>query len=368
MGRYLAIYLGVPCVLALLYVAIYLGWRDSVHFYLFWLGESYIFPIFPVVALVVWRVHWGKRHPLLYLLLTLLLLIGATWIGTEDAKKDFGEVKQKKLHPLGVVEGDVLTADGTYEVLYFPYDEKRLLKCIRERETINAWVVEKKSLIVAFVEPEFASYKVMERLMDLGTALFVFIVFAVFYWVTMRIWWRDIEVGKNEVRIRNWRQPTSHIPLNDVIHIHLDKTEEDIRIETEEMVYNFPYDVEGAREVVAAAERTGLTPLLGGERWIRDVQCEELRIEKECLICLGDKGWTVPYRKVFLLSWDSLIQIELDDDTVHTITDRRYLDQAWYEELASRVTACWEEMKLQYTTRVEPDTGVVVHSLCDDEG
>ncbi|SFS30744.1 hypothetical protein [Marininema halotolerans] len=366
MGRYLAVYLSVPCIIALIYIALYQGWRDSSQFYLFWLGESYFFPILPVVALVVWRVHWGKKHPLLYLFFSLLLLTVACWIGTDDARKDYGRVEERTIHPIGVVEDHILTQNTRYQIPYFPYEEERLLTSIRHNEAVDVWVVQEKQLILAFKNPKYSGYGFKERLLDLGAAIFALIVFASFLWVTMRIWWREVEISTTEVMIRNWRQQPIHVPFQTIIYIHFNKEEEEIHLETEEMVYNFPYREDKKKDMLAAAKLAGLTSLQDGLRWVRDVQCEELQLNAENLICMGAKGWVVPYRQVVALTWNTLIQVVLEDDSVHTITDRRYLDQAWFKELACKVTQGWEQMRIPYEIQVEPDTGRIVYSLTEE--
>ncbi|MFC4077618.1 hypothetical protein [Salinithrix halophila] len=365
MGWYLAGYLAFPCVVALLYIVVYQLYLDSTRFYPFWLAESYFYMGLPAVAILAWRVHWGKKHPLFYLLLTLGLLAATAWMGTQNLLEYKGNVVREHVVPLGLAEGELLTTSGKYTIPYFPYDKNRLVDAIGERETVEVWAVEKKGLIIAFTDPAFTSYTLVDRLLELGLGLLALAVFAIFFWVVVGIWSREMQVKKDYVQIRRWGKMTL-IPLRNLIHVQLDRRGEEIRLETEEMVYNFPFEEEGAREVAAAAERTGLLPLRGGRRWVQGEQYRELRLEKERLVFLGDDERAIPYSRMTDLTWDPLIQITMDDESTHTITDERYLDRSWFDELTARVKASWEESGQNYWIQVEPRTGAVTLALAEE--
>ncbi|PTX60809.1 hypothetical protein C8P63_108119 [Melghirimyces profundicolus] len=363
-GYWLMFCFGILIVLALIYVFVYQRLLDSPDYYPFWLAEPYFYLGLPAAALITWKVHWGKNHPLQYFVVTLVILIGVVYLGSGHVKEHRGERVTDAIQPVGVVDRQLITREGMFEVPYYPMNRERLTQAVRNGEEVEVTLVREKGLILSFEDEGFAAYPLLKRLMDFALGVFAAGVFAVFFYVVMSVWWREFRVKGTSLRISHWGR-RKEIPFSEVIHVRLDSFHEEIRVETEEMVSNFPYNPTRAAELAEAAKRAGLTPIRNGRRWVRHVQYREVRLEEDRLILEGDGQEKIPYDCVAALGWDPVIQITMMDETNYTITDVRYTDRAWFEELAAKVRHAWEKNGQLYSMDVDPRERRVALSLYD---
>ncbi|OYD06936.1 hypothetical protein [Paludifilum halophilum] len=353
---WLTVFFGLPVLIAFLYVAVYQGLVVSKDFYWFWLGETFFYLGLPAVALATWRIHWGKRHPVGYALITLLMMIGIIYMGGKDWVSHSGEVSSARLVPLGISQDQLVTAERSYSIPYFPYDEDRLIRAVRQKEPVEVHQVEGKNTILAFAEEDYISYPWTERALDVGLGLLAAGVFTVFFLVAMGIWWRSYCIKGENLMITRWGRRTV-VSLLEAIQIRLDREREEVRVETEEVVYCFPYEKKLAEEIKSAAVRVGLISLDGGSRWFRRRQYRELRIEPQCLLLISDIEEAIPLADIVSMGWEGAVRITTEEGSDYLVTDERYTDRAWFEELAKRVKRIWFREGWPYTVEVDPSSG-----------
>ncbi|SMO77600.1 hypothetical protein [Melghirimyces algeriensis] len=361
-GYWLMICFALPILLALMYVCVYQRLLDTPDYYPFWLAESYFYLGLPAVALLTWKIHWGKKHPVQYLTITVMMLIGILYLGTKEVQDHLGDVTTAQVHPLGLVEKQLIAKEGTYEIPYFPVSQEGLVKAIKEGENLDVTLVSDQGIILSFADKSYASYTLLDRLLDQALGILAVGVFSVFFYVVMSVWWRELYIDNNELRIQRWWK-VKQIPFSDIILIRLDSFEEEIQVETEETVYNFPYDTERAKMLAQAADEIGLDSIRNGTQWIRAAQYREVRLEENQVILDGHQPINLPYECIAALYWDPVVQITLLDDSRYTITDVRYTDRAWFEELARKVRNVWEKDGLEYSMEVEPKGGALALTL-----
>lgn len=354
LGVWLSLFLGFPVVLALVYVFAYQRLLDSHHYYPFWLGETFFYLALPTAALIAWKVHWGKKNPIRYGMLTLALLTGIGYLVIQDVVDKHGAIQQTSIQPLGLTADGLITADDYYRIPYFPYDFERITRAIQQEEQVAVTLVEESGTILSFADPDFKSYSLWKRLLDLVLGLLVIGVFAVLLWVEMVVWWKEFMVAESGFVILRWGMK-QWIPAKEVIHIRLDPVVEEIQIDTEEVVYRFPYEREVVRDVARLAHAAGLTPINLGHRWIRAKQYEEINLRDETIVLLGHKNEVIPFETIQSIRWDPVIQVMLDDGTLFTITDERYMDRAWVEEMFHHVRRCWERRGRSYRWELDQE-------------
>ncbi|PTM56502.1 hypothetical protein [Desmospora activa] len=354
LGVWLSLFLGFPIALALLYVFAYQRLLDSPDYYPFWLGETFFYLALPAAALITWKVHWGKKHPFQYGILTLSLLVGIAYLAVYDGVEKHGAVQQQTIHPVGLTQDQLLTADSAYRIVYFPFDPERITEAIQQEEPMVVTLVERSGIILSFDDPELGSYPLWKRLLDLALGLLAAGVFVVFLWVVMSVWWKGFRVEEHGFVILRWGMK-QWIPAKEVIHIRLDPGVEELQIDTEEVVYRFPYERESVYAVAQVAQRAGLTPINLGLRWVRAKQYEEINLTDETLVLLNHQKEVIPFGAVQAIRWDPVIQILLEDGTLFTITDERYMDRAWVEEMFDRVRSCWERQGRSYRWELDQE-------------
>ncbi|MFD1397290.1 hypothetical protein [Kroppenstedtia eburnea] len=352
-GYWLMFCFGLPIIVATGYVLLHQRLLDTPDYYPYWLAESYFYPALPAIALLTWKVHWGKRNPFAYFMFTLSLITGVLYLGTGDIRENLGNPVQEQIHPLGVVDREVVTREGRFEVPYFPLDRSRLLKEIQSGGTVDVTRVEGKGLILSFSDGIYRSYSLLDRVLDLALRVLSVAIFVVFFYVVMTVWWRDLEVTDGQIRVFHWRRVKT-IPLSQVIQLQLDSWGEEIQVETEEVIHTFPYDSKTAGDLAAAAKEAGLTPIRNGRRWLRTTQFREIRMEESRLVMDDGEEVRVPYDCVAALLWDPVIQITMLDETDFVITDERYTDRAWFDELSHKVKEAWIRDGQSYTVDVDP--------------
>lgn len=351
-GYWLMFCFGLPIVVATGYVFLHQLLLDTPDYYPFWLAESYFYPGLPAVALLIWRVHWGKRNPFAYFLFTWSLIACVLYLGTVDIQKNLGPPVQEEIHPLGVMDEEVIAREGRFKVPYFPLDRSQLIKEIETGGTVDVTRVEGKGLILSFSDGVYHSYPWRDRILDLTLRVLSVAIFAVFFYVVMNVWWRDLKVEEGQIRVYHWRRLQT-IPLSRVIQLRLDSWGEEIQVETEEVIHTFPYDSKTAADLVAAMQASGLTPIQNGRRWLRRTQFKEIRIEENRLVLDEGEEVRVPYDCIAVLVWDPVIQITMLDETEFVITDDRYTDRAWFDELSRRVEEAWTREGQSYTIDVD---------------
>ncbi|MDA8351775.1 MAG: hypothetical protein M0Z65_00990 [Firmicutes bacterium] len=363
-GYWLTLCLGVPVLLALIYVIVYQRLLDSPRYYPFWLIESYFYLGLPAVALITWKVHWGKKHPLPYLVLILVLISGVLVLGTYNIKKYVGDQETKRLHPVGVVDQRLVAREGNYHIPYYPVDDKALIEVIKKGEGVDVTVVPEKKLLLSFKDPAFKSYSLLQRVIDLALGILAMAVFAVFFYVVMSIWWRDFRMEGDALLVQNWGR-VKRIPLFTIIQMELDPLHEEIRFETEELFLSYPYDSDRAKELAKAAREAGLKEIRRGKRWVRSLQYREVRLEERRIVLDGQEQLFVPFDWVVSLRWDPVVQITLMDETHYTITDSRYMDRAWFEELTKKVKGVWKQDGYGYVVDHDLQESAVTLTLMD---
>lgn len=361
-GYWLAFCFGLPVMVAFVYVLVHQRLLDSPGYYPYWLAESYFYPGLPAMALLTWKVHWGKKNPLAYFMLTVTLFAGVIYVGTGNVLQHLGDPVKEKIRPLGMVDSEVITSKGKYQILYFPLNRTHLVEKIRQGGTVEVFRVEGKGLILSFTDGVYRSYPLRERLLDFALRVLAVGMLAIFFYVVMKVWWRDLEVEEDHLRILCWGKVKT-IPFSALIQLRLDSLGEEIQVETEKVVNTFLYDSKTARELAAAAEGSGLTPIQNGCRWIRSTQFREIRLGEERLEMDGGEGVDISYNCVAVLLWDPVIQITLQDGSDFVITDSRYTDRAWFDELAHKVKEAWRMERQGYAVDVDPRGKTVALTL-----
>jgi hypothetical protein len=341
LGLWLAVFLGMPIVMASVYLYAYQRLIDSPDYYPFWLGETFFYLALPGVALVTWKVHWGKKNPFQYGIVTLALLVGVTYLSAQQVVAQYGSVERAMLHPVGLTDNQMITAQGNYRIPYYPFDRDRLIEAVRAGESVEVTLVEQSDTILAFADEAFHSYSWWKRMLDLVLGLLAVAVFAVLFWVVMSVWWRGLSVADNAFIIHRWRGK-QRVPLRDVIHIRVDTLQEEVEIDTEEVVYRFPLENGMVRMIARAAQAAGLAPINPGSRWVRQRQLAEIGLTNDTLLLQGKQEDLIPFASIESIRWDPVIHILLSDGSLYTITDERYMDRAWVEELFHRVQSDWE--------------------------
>ncbi|GGE03273.1 hypothetical protein GCM10011571_00110 [Marinithermofilum abyssi] len=360
-GWWLTLILGLPMAAALVYVAAYQGLLDSKEFYPFWLGEVFFYMALPMVALTAVRIHWGKRNPIAYWLLSVVLIGAMGFMGWQNWKKNIGVVDKVTLYPMGVAGTELLTQEKTtYRIPYYPLNTERVLETIRTGKGVEVYRVRDKPIILAFRDPAFSGYTPEQRLINLAIGLLAALVFAVFFWIVAGVWWKSVSVGEREIVLRNWGRRT-YIPLADVIHVWIRKDEEEIWVETDPAAWVFPYDADTSRLMAAVAEREGLDELKPKERWVRRVKWDEVRLyENHLRLIRGEQERRLSYGEIEEIHWDGLLHILLrDEEEDILITDDRYTDWMWFDELAALVSAVWEQEGKGYMKEVDPESGSI---------
>lgn len=361
-GYWLAFCFGLPVVFSFVYVLVHQRLLDSPGYYPYWLAESYFYPGLPAIAFLTWKVHWGKKNPSAYFMLTLTLIAGVIYVGTGDVLEHWGDPVKEKIRPVGVVDSEVIALEGRYQIPYFPLDRTNLIEVIQKGGTVEVFQVERKGLILSFTDGIYGSYPWKDRLLDFALRVLAVGMFAVFLYVVMRVWWRDLEVKEGNIQILGWRT-IKKIPFSELIHLRLDSLREEIQVETDEVLNTFPYDSKTARDLATAAKESGLTPIRNGQRWIRRTQFREIRLREERLEMDDGEKIRIPYDCVAALLWDPVIQITMLDGTDFVITDSRYTDRDWFDELARKVKEAWRKDGQGYGVDVDPRDGAVALTL-----
>ncbi|MDR6225774.1 hypothetical protein [Desmospora profundinema] len=341
LGIWLSVFLGMPIIMASVYIYAFQKLIDSARYYPFWLGETFFYLALPAAALIAWKVHWGKKNPFQYGIVTVALLVGVTYLSVHQVVDQHGKVDQSVLQPIGFVDDQLITSEGDYRIAYYPFDRDRLTEAVRSSESVEVTLVKRTHTILAFQDDDFRSYTLWNRLLDLVLGLLATAVFAVLFWVVMLVWWRGFTVADNAFIIQRWGSK-QRVPLREVIHIRVDSLLEEVEIDTEEVVYRFPLDGKTTRSVAHAAQVAGLVPINQGRRWVRRQQYEEITLTDDALLLRRDGEEGIPFDTIQSIRWDPVIQIQLEDGSQFTITDERYMDRAWVEEMFRQVRACWE--------------------------
>ncbi|GGA47499.1 hypothetical protein GCM10007416_20790 [Kroppenstedtia guangzhouensis] len=361
-GYWLMFCFGIPVLVATGYVLLHQRLLDTPDYFPYWLAESYFYPGLPAIALLTWKVHWGKRNPFAYFMFTLSLIACVLYLGTEDVRENLGDPVQEKIYPLGLMDREIVTREGNFVVPYFPLDRSQLMKVIQKGGAVDVIRVEGKELILSFTDEIYRSYPLRDQVLDLALRVLVVAIFAVFFYVVMTVWWRDLEVKDGQIWIFHWGRVKT-IPVAQLIQLRLDSWGEEIQVETDEVIHTFPYDSKTAGDLMAAAKEAGLTPIRNGRRWLRSTQFREIRLEERGLVMDNGEEVRVPYDCVAALLWDPVIQITMLDETDFVITDDRYTDRAWFDELSRKVKGAWIRDGQGYTVDVDPRNQRVALSL-----
>ena len=354
-GYWLMFCFGIPVLVATGYVLLHQRLLDTPDYFPYWLAESYFYPGLPAIALLTWKVHWGKRNPFAYFMFTLSLIACVLYLGTKDVRENLGDPVQEKIYPLGLMDREIVTREGNFVVPYFPLDRSQLMKVIQKGGAVDVIRVEGKELILSFTDEIYRSYPLRDQVLDLALRVLVVAIFAVFFYVVMTVWWRDLEVKDGQIWIFHWGRVKT-IPVAQLIQLRLDSWGEEIQVETDEVIHTFPYDSKTAGDLMAAAKEAGLTPIRNGRRWLRSTQFREIRLEERGLVMDNGEEVRVPYDCVAALLWDPVIQITMLDETDFVITDDRYTDRAWFDELSRKVKGAWIRDGQGYTVDVDPGT------------
>ncbi|QKG83392.1 hypothetical protein GXN76_02165 [Kroppenstedtia pulmonis] len=353
-GGWLVFFYGLPVLVSFLFIVVYQILLNTKEYYWFWLGQTYFYLILPVVAVAIWWIHWGKKYPVRYFLLTLFLLGAVIWIGILNGYDNWGVVKRTKAVPLGLTDKELILKDDVYEVPYYPVNKERLIQAVRSQEEVTLYQVEGKRLVLAFEEDGFQGYSWIKRLQDIGIGILAVGVFGFFFVVAMNIWWRSFDVEKGKVIIHRWGFQ-AEVPLRDVIQIKLDKENEEIQVETEEMEYNFPYREGVAGKIVSEAVQAALVSFDNGKRWFRKDQYQELKLQEDRLFFFGQEERSIAFEDIQFLSWDPVVRIVTEDESSYSITDYRYTDRAWFDELIHLVRRVWVQKGMGYQLEVHEE-------------
>lgn len=115
----------------------------------------------------------------------------------------------------------------------------------------------------------------------------------------------------------------------------------------------------GIKEVILeVVDKAGLISLFP-DRWIRQIQYEEISIVDEKLVIKSkEEVLRIPFSSVTSLIWEGVIRFTVEEESEYLITDRRYIDKAWFDELAMHIQSVWQKEKIPFQQEVNPISGV----------
>ena len=92
------------------------------------------------------------------------------------------------------MDREIVTREGNFVVPYFPLDRSQLMKVIQKGGAVDVIRVEGKELILSFTDEIYRSYPLRIRCWISPSECLSVAIFAVFFYVVMTVWWRDLEV------------------------------------------------------------------------------------------------------------------------------------------------------------------------------
>lgn len=361
MSRYMTLWLtlilGLPVLGTLALTVAYQLLLGSTSFYPFWLAEIYLILWFPVSLVVARLVYWGKRKPVQYFCLTLLLLTAVILFGTWQLMDDFAPIVEDQLLVKGIQNESLITEEDTYRLAYIPYNQNKMIDAIRKEEPIAVYRLAEKEEIIAFANPSFIHYSFSDRLLNLLVGLVSSATFLILFINILGAWTRKVRCTANHLVVRRWWQKIQ-IPLKEIIFVQVDLKQKEVTVETEETAMTLPYGP-GIKEVILeVVDKAGLISLFP-DRWIRQIQYEEISIVDEKLVIKSkEEVLRIPFSSVTSLIWEGVIRFTVEEESEYLITDRRYIDKAWFDELAMHIQSVWQKEKIPFQQEVNPISGV----------
>lgn len=368
MNRYLTLWLtlilGLPVIGTLALTAAYQLLLGSTSFYLFWLAEIYLILWFPVSLVVARLVYWGRRKPIHYFFVICLLLIGVILLGTWQLVDDFAPIVEERLLVKGIQNELLITEEKTYRLAYLPYDHKKMINAIRREEPVAVYRLAGKEEIITFVDPSYIRYPISDRLLNLLVGLISSATFLFLFIYILGAWTRKVECTGNNLVVSRWWQEIQ-IPLKEIIFVRIDLEQKEITVETEEMAMDLPYGP-GMKEVILEiVEKAGLITLFP-DQWIQQSQYEEISITDGKLVIKSREGiLNIPFSSVTSLTWEGVIRLTDEEESEYLITDGRYIDKAWFDELAMQIQLVWKKEQVPYRQEVNPISGVELLQIKD---
>ena len=355
---WLVIILGLPILGTLVLTVAYQVLLESVSFYPFWLTEVYIFLWFPAALLVARLVYWGKRYPIRYFSLTLVLLIVVMILGTWKLMDDSAPIIRERLILKGIQNELLVTSDNVYRFAYVPYDFEQIVHAMRKEHPVDVYRLKGKKEILSFDDPAFSRYSPSDRLLNLVVGLVSSGTFALLFINILGAWTRQVDCLEDQLIFSRWWGRKIAIPLKEVVLIQLDQERKEVSVETEEMVVDLPCDPGMEKVLLKAVERGELVGSLPNQ-WVRRRQYEEVSIVNDSLVIKHQQErLAIPFSSVVEITWDGVIRLIDEEEAEYLITDSRYADKAWFNELVRRIQSSWKKERLFYIQEVDPLTGI----------
>ncbi|BCU83004.1 hypothetical protein JIR001_27870 [Polycladomyces abyssicola] len=354
---WLVFFLGTPIVGTFILIIAYQLVLDSVRFYPFWLGESYLYLWFPAAAIATMTTHWGKRRPKGYSVLTIMLFVLVIVLGTADIMRQYGPVVRETVILKGYTANALVTDRHVYRVPYFPFDQVKVLEAVREERAVPVYLARDEGMILAFADPEYTGYTWTDRMVHLAVGLTALGAFVGYFAYVLSVWTRYVQITDEALVFHRWRSFTL-LPYKEIIHIRIDENLKRVSVETEEVVHHWTAEPEVKEQLRQTAKKAGLIAHAQG-RYSRPQQYREIRLADDAVVIMEDGEETrIPYLDVMEVYWDGAVRITASEEDV-LITDERYVHRDWLEELTKRLKQAWQERGIGHSMEVSLEEGYV---------
>ncbi|MCS1352051.1 hypothetical protein [Mechercharimyces sp. CAU 1602] len=355
---WLIFFLGAPTAGSFALSILYQYWYPQTKFYPVWLLEMYLFAWFPAVIIAASTAYWGKRHPKAYIALTIVLFMAVLTMGTWETRGSWGGISREEVVIKGIVGEQVLTSAGQYEILYAPVHEKNLMVAILNGQAVEVDVIAGTRKIVSFSNSTWLQYSSWERTVNVVIGVTATGTFAGFFFFVFSVWSERIERRPHRLHIYKWGRKQL-VELEDIIELRWDENQNKMTIETNAVVFDFPYSSKMVSLLRKVAYDAGLSAMTKW-RYVRWSQYKEVRIEETEFILQDEQAHRIPYIWVEELKWDGAIRV-LTVDGEYLITDIRFTDEQWFDELANWMKRVWEKEGISYIKIVDREQETITY-------